>query len=80
MKIEIICKGCVDCMVVRKKICQALADLNLNADVLSVFEPNRMRVRNLYDQPEIRIDGQSVITSHSCTVKELKGLIDERTV
>ena len=80
MKIEIICKGCVNCVLVRGKICQALADLNLNADVISVFEPSRMREQNLHEQPDVRIDGQSVITSHSCTVNELKSLIDERTV
>ena len=43
MIIEILCDGCLDCGLVKGKVCQAVVDLNLNlnAEVLSHHDPKR---------------------------------------
>ena len=45
MIIEILYDGCLDCGLVKAKVCQAVVDLNLNlnlnAEVLSHHDPKR---------------------------------------
>ena len=78
MTIEILCSGCDDCNVIRGKICQALADLNLNADVISVYDPHRKAKYFLPGHPGILIDGRPVVTGNSCSVSEYKRLFSEK--
>lgn len=78
MTIEILCSGCDDCKIIVGKVCQALADLNLNADVISVFDPHRIKRYCLTGSTGIVVNGQPVAITDCCTVRELKHLLVER--
>jgi hypothetical protein len=72
MVIEILCDGCVDCGLVTGKVCQAVADLNLNADVLSHHDPRRHDSGIDCDGLlKIRINGLVVSAKSDCSVRDL---------
>ena len=77
MTIEILCDGCVDCGVIEGKVCQAVVDLNLNAQILSHHDPQKHRSSVDCDGlVRIRIDGLVVSTHSDCSVRELKLLFN----
>lgn len=76
MTIEILCSGCEDCDLIRGKVCQALADLNLNASVVSIYDPTRTACDNLFGQPVVVIDGHRVTTGSDWTVQQIKRFLD----
>ena len=71
MKIEILCNGCDDCEVLRGKVCQAISDLNIDADVLSNHDPKR-HVAGLgcHGKLRLRIDGMTVTAKSDCSVRD----------
>jgi len=76
MKIEILCNADEQCTLMKAKVFQALLDLNLQADVISVMDPKKLaelRYRNL---PSLLIDGRLVAVGGGHTVHELRKLID----
>jgi hypothetical protein len=72
MTIEIICNGCDDCEVLIGKVCQAVSDLNLDADILSDHE-SRKHVPGLgcVGDLQLRINGITVSTKRDCSVTDL---------
>lgn len=80
MTIEILCNTCDDCEVLRGKICQALADLNLDAEIISTLDSSRLTEMNLDVHNGLVVDGVLVSTKDQCTVQELKLLLDKEPV
>lgn len=78
MTIEILCSGCDNCEVVRGRVCQALSDLNLKAEVVSIYDPVRLAKNHIYGQAGVFIDGHFVNSGERTTSLELKHLINER--
>ena len=78
MTIEILCSGCDDCQSLRGKVCQALADLNLAADVISIDAPYPLGQYYMPGNSVLVIDGQPVAASGPFTVSELKTLLNEK--
>lgn len=78
MTIEILCGESDHCEVVRGRVCQALSDLNLNADVVSIYDPSRLAQSNIAGQAGVVIDGQLVDCGDRATAQQFKRLIDER--
>jgi hypothetical protein len=79
MKIEILCQADDQCELMRAKVYQALIDLDLHAEVVSVMDPKKLaklRYRNL---PSLLIDGRLVAVGSGHTVHELRKLIDPGT-
>jgi hypothetical protein len=72
MIIKILCDGCLDCGLVKGKVCQAVADLNLNAKGLSHHDPKRhgsgIDCDGLF---KIRINGLVVSARSDCSVRGL---------
>ena len=72
MIIEILYDGCLDCGLVKGKVCQAVADLNLNAEVLSHHDPKRDDSGIDCDGSlKIRINGLVVSARSDCSVRDL---------
>lgn len=72
MIIEILCDGCLDCGLVQGKVCQAVADLNLNAEVLSHHDPERHGSGFDCDGLlKMRINGLVVSAKSDCSVRDL---------
>jgi len=76
MKIEILCQVDEQCDLMRGKVIQALNDLNLNADVISIMDPEKLaglRYRNL---PSLLIDGRLAAVGSGHSVNDIRKLID----
>ena len=72
MKIEILCDGCVDCGAVKGRVCQAVADLNLDVEISSNHDPKRHGSRiNCDGFLRMRINGLVVSTRSDCSVRDL---------
>lgn len=72
MTIEILCNGCDDCEAIRGKVCQAIADLNLNAEIVSHHDPKRHASGADCDgQLLLRINGLVVSAKKDCSVRDL---------
>ena len=72
MTIEILCNGCDDCDVLIGKVCQAVSDLNLDADILSDHD-SRKHVSGLdcVDDLKLKVNGITVSTKRDCSVRDL---------
>ena len=72
MIIEILCDGCLDCGLLKGKVCQAVADLYLNSEVLSHHDPKRHDSGIDCDGLlKIRINGLIVSARSDCSVRDL---------
>ena len=77
MTIEILCDGCADCGVIEGKVCQAVVDLNLNAEILSHHDPKKHKPSVDCDGLlRIRINGIVVSTRSDCSVRDLRLLFN----
>lgn len=78
MKVEILCNGCDDCEVIRGKVCQALADLNLDVEVISHHDPQKHAPGiNCDGKLELCIDGLVVSAKSDCSVRDLMMIFDK---
>ena len=80
MTIEILCSGCDNCEVVLGRVCQALSDLNLEAEIVSIYDPVRLAKHHIYGQAGVVIDGHFVVSGDQTTSLELKHLINEKLI
>ncbi|PLX99565.1 MAG: hypothetical protein C0623_08670 [Desulfuromonas sp.] len=76
MKIEILCQADEQCDLMRAKVYQALTDLNLNAEVVSVMDPKKLAKLQYRNLPSLLIDGRLVAVGSEHTVHQLRKLID----
>jgi hypothetical protein len=80
MKVEILCDGCDDCEVIQGKVCQALADLNLNAKVVSYHDPAKHAPGiNCDGKLKLCIDGLVVSARNDCSVRDLMLIFNKQT-
>jgi len=77
MTVEIFCDGCFDCSVIKGKVCQAIADLNLAAEVFTNHEPEK-HGSNVICEGNFRmlIDGLLVSARTNCSVRDLMLLLN----
>ena len=78
MTIERLCGESDHCEVLRGRVCQALSDLNLHADVVSIYDPSRLAQSNIAGHAGVVIDGRLVDRGDRATAQQFKRLIDER--
>lgn len=78
MTIEILCSGCDNCEIVLGRVCQALSDLNLEAEIVSIYDPVRLAENHIYGEAGVVIDGHLVNSGDQTTSLELKHLINEK--
>jgi hypothetical protein len=78
MKIEILCNGCDDCEMLQGKVCQAVVDLNLDAEILSTHDPKRhVFGRGCTGVFQMRIDGLNISAKSDCTVQDLMLILNK---
>jgi hypothetical protein len=81
MTIEIICDGCIDCAAIKGMVCQAVADLNLDAEVLSNHDPRKHKGRRNCDGTmKMRIDDIVVSARSDCSVRDLMLLFNKEPI
>ena len=80
MKIEILGDGCSKCSLLKTKVQQALDELDLKFEIISVNEPERLTELHTLSLPQLVINDQLSSTRTTMSVEEIKdyiGTIDE---
>jgi small redox-active disulfide protein 2 len=72
MKIEILGPGCPRCRATEANVRQALAELNLSAEVLHVSDPKEIAARRVLLTPGLVIDGEIRCSGRVPEVAEIK--------
>lgn len=77
MVIEVLGTGCPRCKEVEKRTFQALAELNVPADVRKVADIREIAARRILGTPGLIIDGKIKSQGRLPSVAEIKGWIEE---
>ena len=75
MKIEILGTGCPKCQSTEQNVRKALAELQVQAEVVKVTEINDILVRGVMWTPALVIDGKVVLQGKIPTVDQIKQLV-----
>jgi len=73
MKIEILGTGCPKCEAVAKNVEQAVAALDIQAEVIKVTDITEIAARGVMLTPALVIDGEIKAVGKVPTVEEIKG-------
>lgn len=72
MKIEILGDGCSKCAGLEKRVQQALDELGLKFEVISVRDPERLTELHTLSMPQLVVNGKISSTSTQMSVEEIK--------
>jgi glutaredoxin len=75
MRIEVLGDGCSKCDLLKSKVQQALDELDLQLEVHSVMDPERLTELHTLSLPQLVINGQMSSTKSSMSVAEIKELL-----
>jgi small redox-active disulfide protein 2 len=75
MKIEVLGTGCPKCQSTEQNVRKALAELQVQAEVVKVTEINDMLARGVMWTPALVIDGKVVLQGKIPTVDQIKRLV-----
>ena len=75
MKIEVLGTGCPKCQSTEQNVRKALAELQMQAEVVKVTEINDMIARGVMWTPALVIDGKVVLQGKIPTVDQIKKLV-----
>lgn len=77
MKIEVLGAGCARCKQLEKDVYNALAELDIAADVYKVEDIKKIMSFKVMSTPALVIDGQVKLAGRLPSKKELHGLLKE---
>jgi small redox-active disulfide protein 2 len=75
MKIEVLGTGCPKCQSTEQNVRKALAELQIQAEVVKVTEIDDMLARGIMWTPALVIDGKVVLQGKIPTVDQIKQLV-----
>jgi small redox-active disulfide protein 2 len=75
MKIEVLGTGCPKCQSTEQNVSKALAELNVQAEVVKVTDINDILARGVMFTPALLIDGKVVLQGKIPTVDQIKKLV-----
>jgi small redox-active disulfide protein 2 len=75
MKIEVLGTGCPKCQSTEQTVIKALAELNLQAEVVKVTDISAIIDRGVMSTPALVVDGKLVLQGKIPTVDQVKQLI-----
>ena len=75
MKIEVLGTGCPKCQSTEQNVRKALAELQVQAEVVKVTEIDDMLARGVMWTPALVIDGKVVLQGKIPTVDQIKQLV-----
>lgn len=79
MKIEILGDGCTKCRALKKRVQQAVTDLNLDADVSADMDPERLAELQAMSLPQLVIDGRMIPAGSLNSLNEIKDFLKNVT-
>ena len=77
MKIEVLGSGCARCNRLEKDVINALAELDIAADVAKVKDISKIMAYKVMSTPALVIDGQVKIAGRVPSKKELHGFLQD---
>lgn len=75
MKIEVLGIGCPKCQSTEQTVKKALAELNLQAEVVKITDISAIIDRGVMSTPALVVDGKLVLQGKIPTVDQVKQLI-----
>jgi len=75
MRIEVLGTGCPKCQSTEQNVSKALAEINVQAEVVKVTEINDILARGVMFTPALAIDGKVVLQGKIPTVEQIKQLV-----
>ncbi|VXD25464.1 conserved hypothetical protein [Planktothrix serta PCC 8927] len=75
IKIEVLGTGCKKCQQLEANTQEALASLNLNADVLHITDPIEIAKRGVMSTPALVVNGKVVSKGKVLTPAEIQPLL-----
>ncbi len=75
MRIEVLGAGCPKCQSTEQTVKKALAELNLQAEVVKVTDISAIIDRGVMSTPALVVDGKLVLQGKIPTVDQVKRLI-----
>ncbi len=75
MKIEILGDGCVKCRTLEKNVRTALSESGIEAECLSMNDPERLAHYNILTLPGLAIDGELKSKGEILSVEKVKALL-----
>jgi small redox-active disulfide protein 2 len=75
IKIEILGTGCKKCQQLEANVKEALANLDLTAEVLHVTDPVEISMRGVMSTPAMAINGKVVSKGHVISPEQIEPLL-----
>ena len=75
MKIEILGDGCARCKALKTRVQQAVEELEVDAEIISVMDPERIAELQAMSLPQVTIDGQITPPGSLGSVHGIKELL-----
>lgn len=72
MKIQVAGPGCLKCQETEKNVREACAQLNLDAEIIHVYDIKEIAKLGVLFTPAVIIDGNMVVSGKLPSVEELK--------
>ncbi len=76
MEIKVLGTGCANCKTLEKYVYNALAEMNLNADVEKVEDIQKIMSYGIMRTPGLVINGKVAISGRVPSVKEIKEILE----
>jgi small redox-active disulfide protein 2 len=75
MEIKILGIGCARCKTLEKSVREAVADMNIQADVIKVNDIVEIINSGILKTPGLMVDGKVVSSGHLLSVSQVKGIL-----
>ncbi len=78
MKIEVLGSGCAKCAELEKRAKEAVREAAVKAEVVHVYDLNKIIERNVFTTPALAIDGEVVFSGRLAGVEEIVEIIKNK--
>lgn len=79
MEIKVLGTGCANCKTLEKSVYNALAELNIDADVQKVEDIQKIMAYGIMRTPALVINEKVALSGRVPSVKELKEIIEKNS-
>jgi len=75
MKIEVLGDGCTKCRALKKRVEQAVKDLELDAEVSAVMDPEKLAELKAMSLPQLVVDGRMIPAGSLNSLNDIKNFL-----
>ena len=80
MEIKVLGTGCTNCKTLEKSVINALAELNINADVEKVEDIQKIMAYGIMRTPALIINEKVALSGRVPSISELKEIIEKHNI